>query len=282
MFIFIFLFLPIFVFNLYLINLTPEDPFNTENTYFLKSNENEYKIIYPAVDCLFYYYFSYLIRMDSKTDKVIYDKIIFLDAIYFFKSLGNNVNIYTFEFYSLIEKNGKNTTIEIGKYSYTIQTYYLEQTYSCNSIFIGALRYLVDGYGFYFELQLYLIKEPYNEISKTLITKNFQNPFKLIGLRDCFVFVDIEQNNKFPRKANYTYKIFDLNLNHINSITVKYTNFSDIFLSQLSENTILNEFIICIKYYESIAEYQIVQYKNLNLFFLETYTIFYPKSNSTY
>ena len=144
------------------------------------------------------------------------------------------------------------------------------------------MRYLVDGYGFYFELQLYLIKEPYNEISKTLITKNFQNPFKLIGLRDCFIFVDIEQNNKFPRKANYTYKILDINLNHINSITVKYTNFSDIFLSQLSENTILNEFIICIKYYESIAECQIVQYKNLNLFFLETYTIFYPKSNSTY
>lgn len=123
MFIFIFLFLPIFVFNLYQINLTPEDPFNTETTYFLKSNENEYKIIYPAVDCLFYYCFSYLIRMDSKTDKVISDKIIFLDAIYFFKRLGNNVNIYTFEFYSLIEKNGKNTTIEIGKYSYTIQTY---------------------------------------------------------------------------------------------------------------------------------------------------------------
>lgn len=44
--------------------------------------------------------------------------------------------------------------------------------------------------------------------------------------------------------ANFTYNILDLNLNFINSLTVKYEIFTDIKLTELSENNKINEFMI--------------------------------------
>ena len=259
----IFLILPIFVINLHTIYFYLG--YGTGVIYFLRPNESNYIIIYGNM------FHSRLMRVDTKTDELIAEEILFDDEIYHFKILRNNLKIFTFYSYSLIQNGGKNNTVKFGHR-------FSDQVYSSNSILIGTWEYNFKDFDTYhYDIQLNLLKVPYNEISKTLIIESFieTNSFRLIGLKDCFIFILIyEESYNYIYKGNYTYKILDLNLNLINSLTINYTNYTDIKFSELSEDNKMNEFIMCIKYYMSITECQIIKYENLNLIFSEKYSIF--------
>jgi len=65
-----------------------------------------------------------------------------------------------------------------------------------------------------------------------------------------------------------------LNLTIKNSLTFKYANYSEIKFSELSENSKINEFIICISYYKSITKCKIISCKDSHLNFSNYYQIF--------
>ena len=210
-------------------------------------------------------------RVETKTDKIINNKVLLENELLSFKQLKNNVNFYFFSYFFYIEKYGK---YEYVQFAHAIFSYrFLDQAYSSNSILIGV--WADKNWDKQYTIVLILFKEPYKEISKTLVIEDFihYHSFKLIGLKDYFIFIKIDENENL-HEGNYTYKILDLNLNLINSLTVKYTNYSRILFSELSENSEINEFIMCIKYYNSITECQIIVYENLNLTFSEPYKIF--------
>ena len=78
----------------------------------------------------------------------------------------------------------------------------------------------------------------------------------------------------------------DFDLNIINVLNAKYANISYINFLPLSENSKVNEFLKCIKYYNRSDEYihfqcQIIKYENKNLLFLETFDVF-TVDNSLY
>ena len=78
------------------------------------------------------------------------------------------------------------------------------------------------------------------------------------------------------------FKIFDLDLNFINSLTIEYKKTFDIKFSQISKNSKINEFIKCYKYYGNTNFYylecQIIKYENKNLSILQTFEV-YPYKN---
>ena len=54
--------------------------------------------------------------VNAETDEIFSYRIMFKDNIRFFKKLPNNVNLYTFSSYSIIEKNEKNNIIKYIDY----------------------------------------------------------------------------------------------------------------------------------------------------------------------
>ena len=274
--VFIFFVLPIFVFNFYGIVFYTS---NSELGYFLRPNKTEYMIIY-ASSFLGSSISSHLIRVDAKTDKIIIYEKLFNSNFLYFKRFGNNINIYTFSIYLVIENNRKKNIIYFGN---IIGHQFSDQASSSNSILIGTWAdTLNENWDHKYVIGLTLLKEPFNEISKTLIIEKYAetNSFKLIGLKDYFIFIRIEENiysnygQQFLYNGNYTYKVLDLELNLINSLTVRYTNYSNIIFSELSENNDINEFILCIIYRKYATRCQIVKYENSNLSFSKTYSVF--------
>ena len=264
----------IFAFNLEKIKFNSS---YASHSYFIRNNKTEYSIIYSR--SLWNGLDSHILRVDAKTDEIITDNIIFTDELLYFHKLINNAYIYTFKNYLILEKNGRKRKILYdGQFS--------AQSNSGNTILIGTWNYQNDkfNYDFYnkhYEVQLNLLKEPYNGIYKTLIIANYtdNNYFKLIGLKDYFIFIKIEEKENYldrivSNEGNYTYKILDLNLNVINSLTIKYKNYSSIIFSKLTENKEINEFIMCIKYFRSITECQIIKSENSSLLFSKPYQIF--------
>ena len=81
-----------------------------------------------------------------------------------------------------------------------------------------------------------------------------------------------------PHYTNVTYKLVDFNLNIIDTFTVLYENYTDIEISELSENIKMNEFLVCVNYYISATICNIVKYQNSILNFSENHTIF-PRHN---
>ena len=246
-------------------------PTSNDASFFLRQNRNEYIFVSSCVS-----------RLDIKTDKItiIEGKCFKDNEIRYFTKLGNNVNVYTFHYYSTIENNGEINDIP---FSLSGGTVFLDQAYSGNSLLIGNYYYdysekdvSLHNNGF----QLNLIKEPYNKINKRLFIQDFSAKYtlKIIGLKDIFVIIMMVQNDSYFYSyisSNITYKIYDLNLNPIGtSLTIEYKNYTDIQFSELSENNKINEFLMCIKYSASITDCQIIKYENSSLIFLETYSIF--------
>ena len=218
----IFLILPFAVFNLYQIEFNVKD--YSDLGYFLKPNKTEYTIIYSAMSI--FDQGSYLMRMDSKTDKMIAHVTLFDTSFLSFINLRNNINIYFFSYYLVIEKNGKKDILKFGNF---LGHRFSDQAYSSNSIIFGTYLYTADeNFNWGYNIQLVLLKEPYIEFYGAIIIEKLAetNSFKLIGLKDYFIFVKIDDVNYYSIEANYTYKILDLNLNLLNSVSVKYTNYS--------------------------------------------------------
>jgi len=270
----ILLILPLFVINLFKLKI--KIPFFGNIDFFLKESRNEYIIISGFQK-------SYVFRVNIKTDNyTIIDERSFVDQIMNFMKMGNNINVYTFPFYSIIENNGKTNKIQLNS---IFRGDFADQVYSGNSLLICSYNYNVSEFSVIkYDIQLSLLKEPYNEIFKILTIESglytlfsINNYFiQLIGLKDIFVFILIDEKLQ-QKEATCIYKIFDLNLNLINSLTTKIENYTYIKFSELSENNKINEFIIFIKYYKSDVKCQIIKYENSNLIFFEPYSIFSQK-----
>ena len=261
----IFLILPIFILNLYKIDL-PVPSFSYFES-FIRTNKNEYYIFYLKMG-------TNLLIVDAKTDSIIYKERIFYDEISHFEQLKNNINIYNFGYYLIIYNNGKKNEITFGTPFCTHAQY---QISNANSLLIGStFRCFPLTYQ---GIELTLIKEPYNKIYKYLFFERQSNyldnylDLQLIGLKN--YYIDIRYDQNYLNGGNYTYNIFDLDLNLINSITYNYVNYSEIIFSELSENKEIDEFIICKRYNaKAEIECQIVKCEGSSLIFLETFKIF--------
>ena len=266
----IFVILPIAVFNLYQMKFDVEE--YSGLVYFLKPNKTEYIIIYSAKTL--FAQGSYLMRIDAKTDKMIAHVKLFDTSFKSFINLRNNLNIYFFSNYLVIEKNGKKDILRFASF---LGHTFSDQAYSSNSIIFGTdLPTADENFNYGYRIQLVLVKEPYIEFYGAIIIEKLArtDSFKLIGLKDYFIFVKIDKVNYYPMETNYTYRILDLNLNLLNSVSVKYTNYTEIIFSDLSENNDVNEYFICIKYQNISTECQIIKCENSDLLFLEKYEIF--------
>ena len=261
----IFLILPIFILNLYKIHL--HVPSSSYFKSFIRTNKNEYYIFYLKMG-------TNLLIVDAKTDNIIYNERIFYDKISHFKQLKNNINIYNFGYYLIIYNNGKENKITFGTPFCTHAQY---QISNANSLLIGSTFHCFPLT--YQGIELTLIKEPYNKIYKYLFFERQSNyldnylDLQLIGLKN--YYIDIRYDQNYLNGGNYTYNIFDLDLNLINSITYNYVNYSEIIFSELSENKEIDEFIICKRYNaKAEIECQIVKCEGSSLIFLETFKIF--------
>ena len=262
----IFLILPILVYNFYKIDLKLSY-YIREDAYFFKLSKNEYNIIYSGYpkdkpEC-------HLMKVETDSDIIINDEIIFDNIIFNFKRLENNINIYIFSSLLIVENNGNRAQVKFDD-----NHYHYESVFGSNSILIGFRVEYFEIFGQHYNIDLYLLKDPYTAISKTLIIESIEisKNFKLIGLKDYFILIIIDN-------LEYTYKILDVNLNIINSITVSYTEYVNVEYSDLTENKKINEFIMCYKYFrsntrDSIMECKIVKCENSNLLFSEPYQIF--------
>ena len=254
----IFFILPFFVFNFYY------DYFYSKNTNIMNLKtfqriDNEYLIIYIDDNHRTNYG-----RVNATTLDVINFGRLYGDEMMYLIILGKNVNCSIFNNYLIIKNNGKEGRFYFGD-EFNIL---LDQIYSGNSLLIGT--FLSNNE----HSELFLFKEPYNEISKHLIIEYSQN-FKLIGLKDYFIFIKIDkEESRTKNQVKYNYSIFDLNLDIKNSLTFEYDNYSEIKFSELSENNKINEFIMCISYYKSITECRIITCKNSQLIFSNSYQIF--------
>ena len=82
--------------------------------FFLRPNQNEYIFIYSTLSLLSYGQSSYLMRVDAETDKMISHENLFNKNILSFINVLNNINIYFFSYYLIVEKNGKKNTLEFA------------------------------------------------------------------------------------------------------------------------------------------------------------------------
>lgn len=101
--------------------------------------------------------------------------------------LGNNINIYTLTYSSFIVNNGKiNKVIFWARFGRS----FLDQTNCNNSILIGTYDFNYSNNTYTYYIQLNLIREPYNEISKIVNIEDYlvNSDIKLIGLKNNFVF----------------------------------------------------------------------------------------------
>ena len=108
----IFLILPFSVLNLYWVGFRAN---YAELAYFFTSNETEYIIIYSSYSSILDSSIdSYIMRVDSKTNKLISDLKLLDTDILSYKKFPNNIIIYTFSTYSKIINNGETNIIKFG------------------------------------------------------------------------------------------------------------------------------------------------------------------------
>ena len=275
--VFIIFILPFLISSFKKIAFEMEKFFFPEEAFFIEANEREYDIIISDSINSWNRY-SRLFRIDSETDEIISQNAIFADYIISMHNFGNKVKAYEFSSYIFIERNLKNNTI--GFIRYLLHTVYGE-----NSI-LTSIR-TDTKYLFLHNIELYLINDPYISISKNVTIEeniNYQD-FYLIPLKKCFLFIicrNEENALSYCLKGEYEIKILNLNLDLINSVNVTFYNYTKVHFLKLSESKILNEFLICIKYYDSHLTCQIIEYQNSNLVFGEIYQIFKRKYTSNY
>ena len=271
----IFLILFVFSYNLYQIPM----PIGVEAYFFQKKSNNKYALVSSGI----------VYSLDLEYDNVVLVKEKkYGEYLKDFRIYQNNLIVYIYSRHTIIEYKGKSKEIY-----YNINTYdgcYEDHSFSNNSLLILTSNciYSLDDVGNpsnYFNNQLFLIKEPYDEISKTITVETGDGEsdadndyFEIIGLKDCLVYIHFAVYDDY--NGNVTYKIYDYNLNHINTQILKYENFYLAEHTEISENGKFNEFILCIHYIgEDQLQCQMIKYRNKTLLFSEKINIYYPPKN---
>ena len=248
---------------------------NIENIHFI-AKKKEYNIIISDIN---FYHNTYILTVDAEKDIITQKELIFKDRLDSFKKQEKYIDIYTFSRYLLIYKYGVNNTIYFNDYIG-------RQAFSDRNILIGIRK--STSTLFKYDIILYLIKSPYNEISDiiTIEPKTEQYEYHLIGLKDCFVFIMLYNNNDrmyFKKKGDVKIKLLDFNLNVIDTMNYTYFNYTNIVVLELSENNKCNEFIICVRNHDDEITYmdcRIVKYDNAHLYFGESIRIISKKGYS--
>jgi len=275
MFEMIFLSLFFYVSNFYTVNIPVPDSYGARTL--IRKNKNEYIMISNR------YFSSYAYKLEMKYDNITFlDKRDFGDnSDYTVKSiliLDNNIIFYIFMFHVFIENNGKTNEIVWENINWFIIKRYLTDAFNNHCILICTYtkNYSLDNR---YDFQLNLIKAPYTEISKEIeietLSKNTN--VKLIGLKDYFVYIKINENKN--NKINITYKFLDLDLNFVDSFNKTYENYSSLYFYSIPNDGEVNTFMICFLKKEDmlndfdIYKCQIINYENKDLHIIQTIDI---------
>ena len=276
-----------FVSNFYTVNIpVPDDGIFNSISGLIKKDNNKYILVNNQ------FYSCYIHKLEME-----YDNITFLDKRYFsgnhgnhddtmeaFWVIDNNIIIYSFMFHAFVENNGKTNDIIWGNIHWGTKKRYLTETssYDCllictwtHNFSLNSAVHIDDRYDF----QLNLIKAPYTEISKEIEIETLAKDgnLELIGLKDYFLYIKIDDDKK--GKKNITYKFLDFDLNLVNSLTKKYENYSEMYFYSLPKDDEINKFIMCILKNEDVLKYlkiykcQIIKYENEDLQIIQTIDI---------
>ena len=270
----LFLILLIFVSNFFEVDI----PYGLDGL--LKRGNNEYIAIYDHV------YSSYTYEI-----KVEYENITVVDTKYFSRAnygddifdvliIDNNLIFYGLMFQVLVENNLKTNEVVWGGY-FLDMIRFVTQDFSndCLLICTWTYNFTLDHYYGRYDFQLHLLKAPYIEISKELDIQTFADSFniKLIGLKNYFVYIKLDESDEYS--GNITYKILDFDLNIVDSLTEEYTNYVKLYFFKLSNSGKVNEFMRCVLKIEDRSEYldiykcQVIKYQNKELSIIQTIDI---------
>ena len=245
----------------------------------LKKSNNEYIAFKNEV----YRSYTYPVKIeyDNVTvgEKKYFSRANYGDDIFDILIIDNNLIFYGLMFNVSVEYNGKTSNI-VWRESFLDMIRYETQAFSndCLLIFTWTYNFSLNHYERY-DFHLHLVKAPYIEISKELDIETLAKDFNLhlIGLKDYFVYIKMDEKKEGRR--NITYKFVDLDLNLIDSVTKEYENYSEISFFRLSNSGKVNEFMMCILKEEDISEYidlykcQVIGYQNNDLLILQTIDI---------
>ena len=255
------------------------------NDGILKKSNNEYITV-----------FNDPYNSESYTIKVEYDNVTFLtekrnfareniyDEDFDILIIDSNLIFYALIYSIVVDNNGK--TNEAFWRNFLLNIRFQAQAYSNDCLVVCSSINYFDSSGYTYYYYLHLLEAPYIEFYKELeiekSTKYLRH--ELIGLKDYFVFITIDEVEE--NKGNITYRFLDFELNLVNSLTNEYEDYLDIYFSKLSNNGELNEFLFCILKKEDSSENlknykcQVVKYENNGLSPLQTIDI--PISGYTY
>ena len=257
------------------------------STGVLKKSNNEYIAIYD----------EYASHSNTYTIKVEYENISVIDEKYFDRAhygdttfdpllINDNLIFYGLMFQITVENNGKMNDIIFGGYfseirRFQVQAFSNDRLVICTWIYNHSLYYSTGDNTDRYDYKLHLIKEPYVEISNSIEIETLSKDdwLYLIGLKDYFVFIKIDESEEEKGSGNITYKFLDLDLNLVDTLSYEYKNYSDITFLNLSRTGKVNEFLVCILKDEDRSEElntykcQLVKYENHNLKNIQTINI---------
>ena len=232
----------------------------------VKRSNNEYITILKNV----YTAETYIIRVDY--DNVTYiseQRRFFQFSFNRYKNpliINNNLIFYSLQFSVHVENNGKFNEVIWSHVLMNIR--FLTQAYSNDCLAIVVWTYYDSTYDISYNYHLILIKDPYIAIYKevddidTIVKHDW---IELIGLKDCFVYIKIDDDHY---SGKITYRFFDFELNQVNSVTEEYEDYLDILFSKLSNTGKHNEFLLCILKKEDMSKdldtYKCTVYKYQN------------------
>ena len=233
----------------------------------LKKGTNEYITIFNDVTRSY----IYTIKVEYDNASFISEKRDFIRANYNDNTfdvliVDNNLIFYCLMYSMEVDYNGKTNKIAWGSVLDPVR--FQTQAYSNDCLVVCTWVYNFETYETRYDLNLRLLKAPYIEFYKEIeietSVKDLQ--VELIGLKDYFVFIKINEEEK--GKGNITYKFLDFELNLVNTLNVDYEDYLEMYFSKLSNNGKLNEFFFCVLKKEDSSENldtykcQVIKYEN--------------------
>ena len=250
----------------------------------LKKGNNEYIALYHN----FNYFDIYTIKIEYENATILEEKNLPKDNLnddtIDVLVINSNLIFYGLLFSIWVDNNGSNNIASWRTYLENI--FFQAQAFSNDCLVVCTMTYNFETPSMSYDYHLHLLKAPYIEFYKKIdiLTLAKESKPELIGLKDYFVFIKIDEEEK--ANGIITYKIVDLELNLVNSFTVEYKNYEKIYFSKLSNNGTVNEFLFCILKKENIFENlhtfkcQVIKYENNAL--VPTQTIEIPISGYGY
>ena len=274
-----------FVSNFYTVKIPDPSPYFYSISGILKNYKNEYIMICSGVLIPNSYAYKLKIKYDNIT--IIDEKFLGgypESSVEYLMIFENNAIIYSFMSHAYVDNNEKTNEIEWRGIIYSNIKRFKTETFldDCLLICTWTYNYSPNSYPSMedrYDYQLHLIKPPYTEINKEIEIETFtkDDDPQLIGLKDYYVFIKIDEGEY--DKKNITYKFIDYDLNLVNSLTKEYENYSEIYYYTIPNDDEVNKFVMCFLKDEDILDNlviykcQIIAYENKDLQIIQTIDI---------